>query len=218
MAATKTKKTKVDKDQIRKEFVRHYCKTGESPTSIFSFCDDLGFPEAEFYNYYTSFEQIEAEIWKDAFDRAFEQISKDDALAELSVRDRYLTFCFAWLEVLKEQRSFFQLHFNKQWGSLPGKALRELRGHVKSSFQTWVIEGSSNGEIERRFKVSDHYDEALWVLLLFITGFWVKDSSPQFEKSDAAIEKSVNLAFDLLSKGSVDSALDLGKFLFQNFR
>jgi hypothetical protein len=37
-----------------------------------------------------------------------------------------------------------------------------------------------------------------------------------FEKTDAAIEKSVNLAFDLIGKGILDNALDFGKFLYQN--
>jgi hypothetical protein len=32
----------------------------------------------------------------------------------------------------------------------------------------------------------------------------------------AAIEKSVNLAMDLMGKSPLDAALDFGKFLFQN--
>lgn len=218
MPATKTKKAKISAEFISKEYIRYYCRNGKSPASVFAFCDELDMSEGEFYDFFTSFEQIESEVWKSAFDTAFEQVQQDEALKELSVRDRFLTFSFAWIELLKEHRSFYQLNFKNQWSPLPGTTLKNLRGHVKGSFQTWVIEGSANGEIERRFKMSDHYDEALWILLLFITGFWVKDESAGFEKSDAAIEKSVNLAFDLLSKGSVDSALDLGKFLFQNYR
>ena len=46
--------------------------------------------------------------------------------------------------------------------------------------------------------------------------FWKEDNSPGFEKTDAAIEKSVNLAFDLIGKGAVDSAIDFAKFMYQN--
>jgi hypothetical protein len=42
------------------------------------------------------------------------------------------------------------------------------------------------------------------------------DTSNAFEKTDAAIEKSVNLAMDLMGKSPLDAALDFGKFLFQN--
>ncbi|KAB2814419.1 TetR family transcriptional regulator C-terminal domain-containing protein [Phaeocystidibacter luteus] len=216
--SAQSKKKKVTQESLRDAYVRHYCLEGARPNSVFAFCDNQGITEKDFYDHFTSFQQIESSIWKDAFDRAFEQVSDDESLKELSVRDRFLTFSFAWVEVLKENRSFFQLNFKDQWSPLPGETLRNLRSHVKHSLKTWVIEGTSNGEIERRFKMSDHYDEALWILTLFITGFWLKDESAGFEKTDAAIEKSVNLAFDLLSKGSLDSALDLGKFLFQNFR
>ena len=45
--------------------------------------------------------------------------------------------------------------------------------------------------------------------------FWKDDSSADFEKTDAAVEKSVNLAFDLIGKGAVDSVVDFAKFLYQ---
>ena len=37
-------------------------------------------------------------------------------------------------------------------------------------------------------------------------------------ETDEAIEKSVNLAFDIIGKGVLDNALDFGKFLFQQSR
>ena len=41
---------------------------------------------------------------------------------------------------------------------------------------------------------------------------WLKDESKAFETTDAAIEKSVNLAFELLSQGPLDSIIDFGRF------
>jgi hypothetical protein len=55
----------------------------------------------------------------------------------------------------------------------------------------------------------------LWFHLHFILRFWCNDDSRDFEKTDEAIEKSVNLAFDLIGKGVLDNAFDFGKFLFQ---
>jgi hypothetical protein len=49
----------------------------------------------------------------------------------------------------------------------------------------------------------------------FVIHFWKQDDSAGFEKTDAVIEKSVNLAFDLISKGAVDSAIDFAKFMYQ---
>ena len=42
------------------------------------------------------------------------------------------------------------------------------------------------------------------------------DNSAGFEKTDMAIEKSVNTVFDVFDNTPLDSIIDLGKFLWQN--
>ncbi len=79
-----------------------------------------------------------------------------------------------------------------------------------------VEEGISGQEISSRSRLSDTYDRLFWYQFLFLLNFWKKDRSKAFEKTDAAIEKSVNLSFDLIEKNAIDSALDFGKFMFQN--
>ena len=78
------------------------------------------------------------------------------------------------------------------------------------------MEGKETQEIANRPVISDRYDEALWIQVLFVLKYWLDDNSPRFEKTDAAIEKSVNLAFDLMGKSALDSFLDFAKFLYQN--
>ena len=43
----------------------------------------------------------------------------------------------------------------------------------------------------------------------------MEDSSPRFEKTDMAIEKSVNTIFDLFDNTPLDSIVDFGKFLYK---
>jgi hypothetical protein len=64
--------------------------------------------------------------------------------------------------------------------------------------------------------ITEKYDEALWLQVGFVFRYWLDDNSPRFEKTDAAIEKSVNFAFDLMGKSALDSFLDLAKFLYQS--
>jgi hypothetical protein len=40
------------------------------------------------------------------------------------------------------------------------------------------------------------------------------DESRDFEDTDAAIEKGVNLGFDLMKENTLDKAFDLAKFLW----
>jgi hypothetical protein len=72
--------------------------------------------------------------------------------------------------------------------------------------------------MKKRPYISDKYDEALWIQFLFVVYFWIKDDSPGFEKTDAAIEKAVKLSSELMGEGPVDSFIDLAKFLYQNAR
>jgi hypothetical protein len=73
-------------------------------------------------------------------------------------------------------------------------------------------------EIAGRSKLSDNYDSLFWYQFMFLLDFWRKDGSTDFERTDEAIEKSVNLSFDLIEKNALDSAFDFGKFIFQNAR
>lgn len=51
---------------------------------------------------------------------------------------------------------------------------------------------------------------------MFVVDYWIKDTSSGFEQTDAAIEKAVNLSFELLSESTLDRALDFVKFLWQS--
>jgi len=43
----------------------------------------------------------------------------------------------------------------------------------------------------------------------------MSDESPSFEKTDVAIEKSVNTIFDLFDNTPLNNVLDFGKFLWK---
>ena len=78
------------------------------------------------------------------------------------------------------------------------------------------MDGINKQELAERKYIDGKYVDGLWLNFLFVIKFWVDDNSPAFEKTDAAIEKSVNLALDLMGKSPLDAAFDFGKFLFQN--
>ena len=57
--------------------------------------------------------------------------------------------------------------------------------------------------------------EASWLQLLFTLQFWLEDESPNFEKTDIFIEKSVKASFDLKDLTPVQSVFDFAKFLWK---
>jgi AcrR family transcriptional regulator len=190
---------------------------GKTPQSVFSFCKSMGMKENEFYEYFASFEAIESGIWKRYADDVKSRLMKDADYVKFSAREKILSFYYSLVEVLKADRSFV-LYLLKTWKN-PAIQPAYLKG-FHASFEAWangvVAEGKNSGEIAKRPFLDERYHHLLWLHLLFILQFWSHDDSANFDKTDAAIEKSVNLAFDLIGKGILDNAIDFGKFLYQN--
>jgi len=219
METTTTKKT-VKKDYrklILEGYINHVLEHGAEPASIFKFAKDLKMKEEEFYTYFTSFESIKSSIWVSIFDSTLEQVEAQEVFIEYSVREKFLSFLFTWIEELKKNRSYLLSLYqdkSKAFKSLPSDT-REFKEKFKDFAGELISEGKESQEIASRPVIADRYDEALWLQVAFIFKYWLDDRSPRFEKTDAAIEKSVNLAFDLMGKSALDSFLDFAKFLYQ---
>ena len=215
--APKKSTKKTTEEKIREGYIAHVLEHGKAPASVFKFIKELKIKEEEFYDHYNSFEKIEKDIWLSLFNSTLDTIKADSVYDEYSVREKMLAFFYTYIEQLKGYRSFILQ-------TVPKKMRPELTPYylvdVKKGFKSWVaellLEGEETEEIENRPLIGKRYDEALWLQFLFVIGFWVKDDTKGFEKTDAAIEKSVNLAFDLMGRGPLDAMLDFGKFLFQN--
>lgn len=216
---TAKKNTKKDfKKIIPEAFKEHVLEHGDTPKSVFKFSKDLKLKEEEFYAYYTSFESIKSVIWVEMFEETLSQIEAQEVFNEYSAREKFLGFLFTWIEVLKKNRSYLLSLYgssSSQLTALPKEA-SEFKEKFKAFANEIVLEGKETEEIANRPFISEKYDEAMWIQLWFVFQYWLKDQSPRFEKTDAAIEKSVNLAFDLMGKSALDSFLDFAKFMYQS--
>ncbi len=219
MEKTKKSKAKASRSshEAIKESYREYLLTeGTQPTSVFLFCKKLGIKEAEFYKSFASFEAIEKAVWADHLEVVKSKLLADKDYERFNSREKILTFYFSLAEHLKADRSFLIKQL-KDWKK-PTIVPTFLKG-FQHAFEEWakpVVEaGIQSGEIAKRPYFDQHYHNLLWMHLLFVLQFWAHDESVNFEKTDAAIEKSVNLAFDLIGKGILDNAIDFGKFLYQ---
>ena len=216
--ATKTSKSKANPaKKIKDAYVNHVLEHGARPTSIFKFVKDIKVKEELFYDHFNSFENVEKHIWMDLFDNTVSAIQSDEVYAEYSAREKMLAFYYTFIEQLKSNRSYILQSIPK--GKKPDLNPYYLES-VKAGYNEWVaevlLEAKETEEILNRPIIGDRYGDGLWLQFLFVLGFWVKDDSKSFEKTDAAIEKAVNLSFDLMGRGPLDAMLDFGKFLFQN--
>lgn len=189
---------------------------GYQPASVYKFAAELGISEDEFYKHFGSFDGIENSIWKEFINNTIQALEQDEAFSSFSSRDKILTFYFALFEELKKSRSFVLLQLkNHRKLEFTPTFLKEFRATYEKFISGILEEGKASGEVAKRPFFDKRYAGVFWFHLGFLLLFWRDDNSAGFEKTDAAIEKSVNLAFDLIGKGAFDSVVDFAKFLYQ---
>jgi len=217
--ATTKKTTKKDwRKLILEGYISYVLENGNQPASVFKFAKSLKMKEEDFYTYFTSFESIKSAIWVGIFENTLKEMTTQEVYETYSAREKFLSFLFTWIEELKKNRSFLLAVYSdkvKSLKSLPTDT-KEFKKQFKEFADEVIAGGKETEEIANRPYITEKYDEALWLQVAFIFRFWLEDMSPRFEKTDAAIEKAVNLAFDLMGKSALDSFLDFAKFLYQN--
>lgn len=222
-------------EKIRKAYTEYVLEHGVQPPSVFQFAKKLKIAEPEFYDHYASFDAIEADIWLTFFTQTRATVETDGAYQGYSVREKLLAFYYTWIELLKGQRSFVVYSYGRLRNALaPATSRAGMMARRQTSttnprmvFQPFkdafydyardlLAEGRESKEVEPRPFVGDRYVNALWRQTLFLLNFWVRDTSKGFEKTDTAIEKAVNTAFDLLGRSPLDTLFDFVKFTLQN--
>jgi hypothetical protein len=208
--------SKISESGILRAYREYLLTEGKKPASVFKFCRDNGLKEIDFYSYFASFEALEKSIWKNYAKDVLSSLTGDSSYPKFSSREKILSFYFTLTETLKADRSYvlFQLREWKNPAVVPA-FMKSFRKSVDAWIEGVMDAGKQSGEVAKRPWLDTHYDRLFWMHTMFILQFWSHDDSPGFENTDIAIEKSVNLAFDLIGKGVLDNALDFGKFLYQ---
>ena len=192
---------------------------GHAPANVFQLCEHLGIAETEFYHHFGSLEKVEESVLLIRWQEVAEKFAQDDQFATFGITEKMLTLHFAFIESLREIRSYLQWKF-KDWKNPMDqiKGLMSLRQAFQDTVSPMLSAASSLGEIPDRKVISKLNVEALGMNLAFVIHFWLKDDSADFERTDACIEKSVQLTMDFVGRNAVDKLFDFGKFLFQGFQ
>ena len=192
---------------------------GQAPANVFQLCEHLGIAETEFYHHFGSLEKVEESILLIRWQEVAEKFAQDEQFATFGITEKMLTLHFAFIESLREIRSYL-LWKLKDWKNPMDqmKGLMSLRQAFQDTVSPMLSAASNLGEIPDRKVISKLNVEALGMNLAFVMHFWLKDDSADFERTDACIEKSVQLTMDFVGRNAVDKLFDFGKFLFQGFQ
>lgn len=205
-------------EELQNAYVDYVLTHGAKPTSVYIFAKNNNLTEEEFYNFFGSFEGIEESVWTDLTSKALIAVQSQEIWEQYTSREKTLAFFYGFVELLKSKRSFALYTLKKNSaGSLGTPAVLKASKNLFEAFASNIIQqGLETRELADRRFLSKRYKDALWVQFAFIINFWSKDNSAGFEKTDEAIEKGINVTFDLFEKSPLDSLIDYGKFMVNN--
>ena len=213
----KTGKTKaITKDTIISAYMEYVLINEKTPKSVYKFAKEHGMTEADFYNFFGSFESLQQGIWTAFFDNAMKLGQKNPEYATFNNQEKMLTFFFVFFELLTANRSYVMFALKEHGDMMKNLSqLKSLRSHIKE-FAAGLIEQKNE---EKSFKILKQpvsvFSEGAWLQTLFIIKYWMEDTSASFEKTDVVIEKSVRAIFDVFETSPLESVLDFGKFLWK---
>lgn len=214
--ATKAKTKKVTDDEIISLYMGYVLEHETVPKSIYKFCKDGKIDESDFYEHFGSITGIQKAIWTKFYANTEALMQKNKEYEQFSNKDKMLTFFYSFFELLTLNRSYVLFTLQNDKSMMKNmEQLKELRLHIKQ-FATELI---NDGNTEKTLKITKHnpklFSEGAWLQFVFILKFWMDDDSAGFEKTDIAIEKSINTVFDVFDNTPLDNIIDFGKFLFK---
>lgn len=204
------------KARIKQAYLDYVLRKGTPPASVYKLTQKLGLPEQEFYRFYANFAAIDRELWADFGREARTTAASEPVWAQYGAREKLLGFYYTLLEILKHNRSYALNALHRSMPEFPGitpRVLDDFRQEYEEFVGQILREGRRTEEVATRRLVEDQYPRAFWQQMLFVLGYFAKDDTVDFERTDAAVEKAVRLSFDLVGPNTLDSAVDFVRFL-----
>ncbi|MFT4661174.1 MAG: hypothetical protein ACI8XB_001445 [Patiriisocius sp.] len=205
------------REKVLEAYSEYISEFNERPKSIAAFAKNIQLEESDIYEHYASFSIMEAQIMNHFVENAISLTR--ESLNELNhaiAKESLLTFYYSLSEVLTANRSL--VLFLMRAEKTHSMNLKKLKV-AKSSFLQFF--NDLNYDIVALSFIPDSAikaktkETAVWGQFCSILFYWLKDESPNFEKTDVFIEKSLKLTFDIAESNVAESFIDFGKFLFK---
>ena len=210
------KKKIITEEQLIDLYMDYVLEHSQQPKTVYAFAKANNFEEQKFYEFFTSFEALEASIFKAFLDNTLKVLVLSEDYESFDARTKLLSFYFTFFENLTANRSYVMFALNQHKNKLKNlKCLTKLRQEFLNYISSLNIEVVETQQ-EKIDKFQERgLQESAWLQLLVTLKFWMEDDSAGFEKTDIFIEKSINTGFDFLDVAPLKSLFDLGKFLFK---
>lgn len=212
MAKTK----KITEDDIISAYMNFVLEHERAPKTVFKFSKDIQIKEEDFYQFFGSIEALQKRIWTKFFLNTKALLNTNEEYASMTTREKMLSFFFTFFEMLTLNRSYVLFVLKEHQNVL--KNVVQLK-NLRSEFKDFVVDLAKENNEGKNYKFLKQSPQLIaegsWLQLMFLLKFWMNDDSQGFEKTDVAIEKSVNTIFDVFDHTPIESLVDFGKFLIK---
>ena len=214
------KNTELTQEIILDLYSKYVLRNNKKPLNVFTFCDDHGISEAEFYSFYANFDQLEADYLKFFMDQSMLLITAEENYDQEHPKTKLLSFYYTFFEQLTLNRSLVIYLIASDKNNLENlKKLWSLKKEFQLFIKSLNISEPLMNNVNERMEKMERYknkgiEELYWGHFMATLKFWLDDTSPNFEKTDIFIEKSVDTSFELFEIKPLKKLIDLGKFLF----
>lgn len=214
--ATRKKAPEMTAQDLLSRYTDYVLEQERKPSSVFKFCKDIGIEEADFYRCFASFEMLEAAFFVAVHKHTLSLLQQDTAYSTYPDAHQLLSYYYTFFEMATANRSYILLTLKGAGNPIESLVqLKELRSDFLLFASGLLVERQMIPGEKFRKAEGIILQESAWVQFLFILKFWMRDTSPNFEKTDVMIEKSVKASFDILDQFPLKSVIDLGKFLWK---
>ncbi len=214
----------LSESELISQWMNHWTATRKRPKTVAEFAAATGLSEIAIADHIDNLNQLEKKVFAAFFSQTLSLLQASPELATYSYEEHLLAIYFSLFELLSANRDYVLLAL--QDGAPAPMGINPLNLPKLSRLQQEFTETIGQlAPLELPIPVpllqqwgAKGVAEATWLQLLSILAFWLSDDSPNFEKTDAFIEKSVGAGADLMKFTDLSRLGDWGKFLFQERR
>lgn len=211
------KEIPITEEKIFELYTDYILSHGEQPKSIYQFAKENKFEEQKFYDFFTSFDQLEKQILVKLFSKSLELVNEVNNGDGMTSKEKLLNVYYIFFENLTMNRSLVMMILGNHKLPLSKNLLSLKKIHqeyIKTlDFSSWEVLENAKENIKNTHE--QIRENVLWLHLVSAIEFWKNDSSPAFEKTDIFIEKTIDTGFEFMDNEPLRKVFDLGKFLWK---
>ena len=200
-------------EKIIKGYIEFELLNGRAPHSAFELAKKVKIEESVFYQSFTNLDKVRQAIPLNLLKQTLSVMDADPQYAGFSAREKLLALYFTLFEQFLTQRSYLLMKYNNLLKAT--KTMQDWKpfmDELDTRVDNILNEGKETEEIKDRPIIGSHFSKGYKLAFTYLFRVWLNDDSVEFANTDAAIEKTVNLSFDMLGTTPLDSLLDFGKF------